>query len=560
MRRTTMLRLALCLSAGLVSIPVEAGDRRPNIVLLLADDLGYGELGCQGNAEIPTPHIDSIAQSGVRFTSGYVTAAFCSASRAGLMTGRYQTRFGYEFNPIGAKNNDPEIGLPPGTETLAETLHDVGYATGLVGKWHLGGTAAFHPQRHGFDEFFGFLHEGHYFVPQPYDGVTTWLRRRTLPDGGTGRWTSNNGRLILSTHLSHDEPPYDADNPILRGGQPVDEGAYLTDAITRESVDFIERNAERPFFLYVAYNAVHSPMQAPQEEMERFAHIEDVQRRIFAGMLSRLDVSVGQILEALREQGLEQDTIVWFLSDNGGPTAELTSSNAPLRGGKGQLYEGGVRVPFLLKWPGVVAAETVDRRAVISLDIYSTSAAAAGCDLSRAKLDGVDLKPWLTTTVSGGLISSDGADNRPHQTLYWRVGERAALREGDWKVVRQPSRGKPLRWELFQLSDDLPESRDLSNEAPDQLHRLVSRWEEMNAQDVRAVVGREEIGSTVGSRPLVASRNLAKERGLLAASATWPTLSASGPRSIGRSLDRCCLVKRHARRSKYRLSTRSRWT
>jgi arylsulfatase B len=196
-----------------------AGGEQPNIILLVADDLGYGELGCQGNAEIPSPHIDSIAANGTRFTQGYVTAPNCSPSRAGFLTGRIPTRFGYEFNPIGARNEDPGTGLPKEEKTLAELLHQQGYTTGLIGKWHLGGAADYHPHRQGFDEFFGFLHEGHYFVPPPYHGVTTMLRRRTLPGGGQGRWLSD--KLIYTTHMRHDEPSYDANNPIIRGGQPV---------------------------------------------------------------------------------------------------------------------------------------------------------------------------------------------------------------------------------------------------------------------------------------------------------------------------------------------------
>ncbi|MCA9055130.1 MAG: sulfatase-like hydrolase/transferase, partial [Planctomycetaceae bacterium] len=457
-----LLRILIgALTACQIVSAAEADDRprRPNIVILLADDLGYGELGCQGNGEVPTPSIDSIAEAGVRCTDGYVTAPFCSASRAGLLTGRYQTRFGYEFNPIGAQNTDPQIGLPVDVPTLAEQLHEVGYATGLVGKWHLGGTAAYHPQRRGFDEFFGFLHEGHYFVPPPYADVTTWLRRRRLPDGGEGRWTSSDGRLVLSTHLRHDEPPYDADNPILRGSQPVNETSYLTDALTREAVDFITRHRERPFLLYVAYNAVHSPMQAPQAEMERFSQIEDVQRRIFAGMLARLDDSVGRILATLREEGLEEDTLVWFLSDNGGPTAELTSSNSPLRGGKGQLYEGGIRIPFLIRWLGTLPAGAVESRPVSSLDIYATSAAAAGREAGQITGDGVDLMPMLT----GGSLGA------PRESLYWRVGERAALRNGDWKIVRHPVRGQGPRWELYNLASDDSESHDLAAAEPQRL-------------------------------------------------------------------------------------------
>ncbi len=222
--RSQMLWCLIPLWLALQPLSLSAQEQtapRPNIVLLVADDLGYGELGCQGNPQIPTPHIDSIAQSGVRFTSGYVTASYCSASRAGLMTGRYQTRFGYEFNPIGAQNDDPHVGLPSSEVTLAEHLHRAGYATALIGKWHLGGTATYHPLRNGFDEFFGFLHEGHFYVPPPYRGVTTMLRRRTLPTGGEGRWID--GATVLSTHMGQDEPAYDANNPIVRGGQPVSE-------------------------------------------------------------------------------------------------------------------------------------------------------------------------------------------------------------------------------------------------------------------------------------------------------------------------------------------------
>ena len=258
----TILSLSVTLLVSFESIRCTAAERLPNVVILLADDLGYGETGCQGNKEIPTPHIDSLADGGVRMTQGYVTAAYCSASRAGLLTGRYQTRFGYEFNPIGAQNEDPTAGLPTSERTLADVLVNAGYVTGLIGKWHLGGTAKYHPIRRGFDEFFGFMHEGHYFVPPPYRQATTWLRRKVLPGGGMGRWTSTDGRSIFSTHMGYTEPDYDADNPIYRAGQPVDEQNYLTDAFTREAVDFINRNADRPFFLYLAYNAVHSPALA----------------------------------------------------------------------------------------------------------------------------------------------------------------------------------------------------------------------------------------------------------------------------------------------------------
>ena len=447
--------------------------RQPNIVLLIADDLGYGETGCQGNIEIPTPHIDTIAANGVRFTNGYVTAAFCSASRAGLITGRYQTRFGYEFNPIGARNEDPEIGLPLTEITLAEHLQNAGYATALIGKWHLGGTAKFHPERRGFDEFFGFLHEGHYFVPLPYEGVTTWLRRKALPGATKGRWTSPDGRLILSTHMNHSEPDYDANNPILRSSQPVDERLYLTDAITREAASFIQRTAERPFFLTVAYNAVHSPMQGADAYMKKFGHIDDMQRRIFAAMLSNMDDSVGEILASLQKTGIAENTLVIFISDNGGPTRELTSSNAPLRGEKGTLYEGGIRVPFLMSLPGQIPVGWICKDPVVSLDIFPTVCAVAGIqEPARNRLDGVNLLPFLDKEST----------QVPHSTLFWRVGVRGALRNGNWKIVRMGAKGSDSAWQLFDLAADVGETSDLAGQDPTKLQQLIQEWDSVNSQ------------------------------------------------------------------------------
>ena len=260
--------------------------------------------------------------------------------------GRYQTRFGFEFNPIGAQNAALGVGLPAAEKTIAERLRDAGYATALVGKWHLGGTAPFHPQRRGFDEFFGFLHEGHYYVPPPWQGVTTFLRRKALPDSSAGgRWTSPDGRIIWSTHMGGNEPEYDADNPLLRGSQPVNEKDNLTDAFTREACDFISRHRSQPFFLDLAYNAVHSPMQGSDAYLAKFAHIPDIHRRIFAAMLAQMDDGLGRVLAALRENGVEENTLVLFLSDNGGPTRELTSSNAPLRGEKGELSKAASACP-----------------------------------------------------------------------------------------------------------------------------------------------------------------------------------------------------------------------
>ncbi len=447
------------------SAPLRASaPKRPNVLFIVADDLGYGELGSYGGKEIPTPNLDALAAGGVRFTSGYVTAPFCAASRAALLTGRYQTRFGFEFNPIGAKNASPGIGLPVAEKSVADRLRDSGYATALVGKWHLGGTPPFHPQRRGFDEFFGFLHEGHCYVPQPWAGVTTWLRRKALPDGSQGRWTSPDGRTVWSTHLGVNEHEYDTDNAILRSSQPVDERANLTDAFTREACDFIMRRRAQPWFLCLAYNAVHSPMQGTDACMERFAHIGDIQRRIFAAMLSHLDDAVGRVLAALRESGAEENTLVVFLSDNGGPTKELTSSNVPLRGGKGELWEGGIRVPFIVSWKTRIAPRLLDVP-VVSMDATATALDLAGVKPAPADIDGASLMPLL----SGAGVTA------PHAALFWRVGKRNALRCGDWKLVRD--RGA---WRLHDLARDIGEATDLAAREPARVAELSVLWDKWN--------------------------------------------------------------------------------
>jgi arylsulfatase B len=302
------------------------------------------------------------------------------------------------------------------------------------------------------------------------------LRRQALPGNTTGRWFGD--KLVYSTHTGGDEPDYDANNPIVRNSQPVNEREYLTDAFTREAVDFIGRHADKPFFLYVAYNAVHSPMQGANRYMKRFAPIEDIQRRIFAAMLANLDDSVGAILKKVRTEKLEQRTLIVFFSDNGGPTRELTSSNSPLRGGKGDLFEGGVRVPFLCQWPGTIPPGTVATTPVSSVDLFATAVAVAGAPTPQP-LDGLDLRTVLGMSREG---STPASSSPPARTFFWRVGDRAALRQGDWKIVRHPARGQPLRWQLFDLSSDVGETRDLASVEPERLAQLAAEWEQLNAE------------------------------------------------------------------------------
>jgi arylsulfatase B len=268
--------------------------------------------------------------------------------------------------------------------------------------------------------------------------------------------------------MGHREPPYDADNPILVGSQPVQEPANLTDAFAREACDFIERHRSQPFFLYLAFNAVHSPLQADDARLARFKHIDDVHRRIFAALLAHLDDAVGLVLDKLDQAGLAENTLVVLLSDNGGPTKELTSSNAPLRGGKGELWEGGIRVPLLVSWKGKLPAGSTVHVPLSALDASVTALAAAGLAPAPAQLDGVNLLPLLT----------EQPIRPPQRALYWRVGQRHALRWGDWKLMREG--GRP--WRLYDLAADLGEMTDLAADQPARVQELSALWDRWNAQ------------------------------------------------------------------------------
>jgi arylsulfatase A-like enzyme len=437
-----------------------AQEKKPNIIILFADDLGYEELGCQGNKDIPTPYIDSIAKNGVRFTDGYVTAPVCAPSRAGLMSGRHQSRFGWDINVMPHTIPHSAFGIPETETTIAERMKEAGYRTGLIGKWHLGSRSDFNPTRHGFDYFFGFAHEGRYFVRPPYNGVTTLLRKDPLPEGGeNNRWFSKDGKLIYHDILRN-EPLYDQHNPILRGKEIIEEKRYLTDAFTDEAIKFIDREKEKPFFLFLAYNAVHSPLQGADAYMDKMSHIKDIHRRIFAAMLANLDDSVGAVLGKLRKEKLEENTLIFFLSDNGGPTKELTSSNLPLKGGKGMFFEGGIRIPFLAQWKGIIPAGQVYENPIISLDMYATAATLGDLKLTKKDTDGVNLIPFLKGEEKG----------IPHDQLFWDFTNKAAFREGDWKIVKH---GK---WHLYNLKEDISEENDLSKKNPDKFKDLLAKW------------------------------------------------------------------------------------
>lgn len=445
-------RVALIVLLLAASPPVLAG--RPNVVLIVADDLGYADVGFNGCQDIPTPAIDRLAAEGVRLSNGYVTFAVCSPSRAGMITGRHQQRFGYERNPI-YNPLDPQSGLPLEESTLADALGSVGYTSTVLGKWHLGAHDRFHPLNRGFDEFYGFLTGGHDYFPEK------WIRR-----GGGFHWEGYQTKL-------------------MRGREFVEESEYLTDALSREACDFVRRQKDGPFFLYLAYNAPHTPMQAPRAVIERFAGIEDRTRRVYAAMVSIMDAGIGRVLDTLNELELEEETLVFFLSDNGGATNN-GSSNTPLRGHKGSVYEGGLRVPFVARWTGTLGTGVEYSEPVSALDIFATAATHAGAlgsiDPSRP-IDGVDLVPYLTGEASGP----------PHEALFWRDSGKgsSAARAGGMKLARE---NRDAADALYDLDADLGEQTDLSPARSDELKRLRKAWEAWNRELIDPVfVGLESI-------------------------------------------------------------------
>lgn len=432
-----MVRL---IQATLLAVILASSSRaadRPNIVILLADDLGYADVGFHDCKDIPTPNLDALAKGGVRCTNGYVSGVYCSPTRAGLMTGRYQQRFGHEFNPSGGKMGADAAGLPLSETTLADRLKTAGYKTGLVGKWHLGATAKMQPNQRGFQEFFGFLGGAHSYFPE--DTKT-----------------------------------------IFRNGQAVQEKEYLTDAFAREAIAFIDRHHAEPFFLYLAFNAVHTPMHAGEKYLNRFPNIKDKQRRTYAGMLSAMDDAVGAVLAKLRASGLEENTLIAFFSDNGGPTMQGTtvngSINAPLRGSKRQTLEGGIHVPFVVHWKGKLPAGKVYENPVLQLDLHTTALAVAGVEVKPEwKLDGVNLLPYLQGKNSA----------KPHETLTWRFGQQMAIRHGDWKLVQYDTTGR----KLYNLAHDIGESKDVARSNPEKVKELETIWHTWNKELAKPLWG-----------------------------------------------------------------------
>ncbi|MFZ9839882.1 MAG: sulfatase-like hydrolase/transferase [Opitutaceae bacterium] len=422
-------------AAGLLVVPLSlaapsAG--KPNILLIVSDDQGYADAGFQGSRDIPTPHLDRLAAAGIRFTNGYVTHPFCSPTRAGLLTGRYQQRFGHERNPF-YDPADAREGLPLAETLLPARLQPAGYVTGWIGKWHLGAAPELRPGRRGFAETFGFIGGGHRFLD----------------------WQAN---LAVEYTV-----------PVERDGRPVEVREHLTAAFGREAAAFVRRHPQQPWFLYLAFNAPHTPHEPTAARLAQLAAIPDPMRRKYAAQVSLMDDAIGETLAALRETGQDRRTLVFFFSDNGGPVGVNGSSNAPLRGAKGQVYEGGVRVPFLISWPERLVGGRVDERPVSSLDVFATTLAAAGVPLpADRRYDGVNLLPHLSGEKSGA----------PHERLFWRNGSLMAVREGDWKLVR----GAGPRDELYHLASDVAEASDRAAGEPAVAARLAAALDAWNRE------------------------------------------------------------------------------
>ena len=415
----------LALAAAVAFCSVAAA--RPNILVIVGDDMGYGDVGVHGCKDIPTPNIDSIAKNGTRCSSGYVSGPYCSPTRAGLMTGRYQQRFGHEFNP-GPPPEGPEIGLPLTETTFADRMKAAGYTTGMVGKWHLGSERKFHPISRGFQEYFGFLGGAHpYFMAQG------------------------------------DQP----NNPVLRGFESANEKEYLTEAFAREATAFIDKHQQQPWFLYLTFNAVHTPMHATDKYVARFKDVPDENRRTYCGMMSAMDDAIGAVLKKLDDHKLTENTLIFFVSDNGGPPVN-SSSNGPLRGNKAQTWEGGIRVPYLVQWKGTLPAGKTYDQPVIQLDFQPTALAAAGIEAKDAKFDGVNLLPHL----KGEVVTP------PHDTLYWRFGNQMAIRHGNYKLVQGAGAMQRM---LFDLTADIGEKNDLTAAKPDVVKDLTARYDAWNA-------------------------------------------------------------------------------
>ena len=411
---------------------------KPNIILIVSDDQGWSDVGFNGCTDIPTPNLDRLAESGVIFTSGYAPHSYCSPSRAGILTGRYQQRFGHECNP-GYLEYEDEIadGLPL-TETLMSSIYqDAGYRTAAIGKWHLGDAKQFWPINRGFDYWYGFS------------------------GGGMSYWGKpNNKRGPVSG--------------VLENGDivPLDQLSHLTDDFSKKAVEYIHKNGERPFFMYLAYNAPHAPDHATEEHLKATEHVEYGGRAVYGAMVSAMDKGIGEVITALDEEGVKENTIIIFLSDNGGRAEH--ANNFPYRGHKGMLFEGGIRVPFCMSWPERINSGQIITQAVTGLDILPTLMSATDIEYDyNLKLDGVNLLPLL-----------EGEDKELNRQLFWRYsgGKGWVSREGKYKLIHSHYKQKTM---LFDLDEDPFEHHDIADQHHDVVANLIQAYKQWDGQLIK---------------------------------------------------------------------------
>ncbi|SHI30153.1 sulfatase family protein [Aquimarina spongiae] len=417
-------------------------DERPNIVLILCDDLGYADVGFNGAKDILTPAIDTLANNGAIFTSAYVAHPFCGPSRAALMTGRYPHNIGSQYNLPRAHNNDQK-GISIKEPFISKVLNKAGYYTGAIGKWHLGTVSKYHPNNRGFDHFFGFLGGGHNYFPEQFKVAY----QKEKEKGNDKIW--------------------EYITPLEENGADVDETEYITDALSREAQNFINQASkkESPFFLYLSYNAPHTPLEAKDEDLEVYAHIEDRNRRIYAAMVHAIDRGVGKLVSSLQKTGELENTLIVFLSDNGGRT-DKGGVNTPLRGRKGNTLEGGIRVPMFFHWPKNVPKGKTYEHPVSALDFYPTLVKLAKAKMPKNKIiDGKDI--WYDFI--------QGKKTRPEEpifTLRHRTGSNeVGIRLNNWKAYK----GERTPWKLYNIVNDIEEKNDLSEQHPEVLEQLVAK-------------------------------------------------------------------------------------
>ncbi len=441
----TKMTSAMLLSLTTVGATVAAEkteEKRPNIIFILSDDAGYADFGFQGSKQFRTPNLDKLASQGMIFDQIYTTDAVSGPSRAGLLTGRYQQRFGIEENPVKSlmSENSKYVGYDMGVsldeKMIPDYLKTAGYKCAIFGKWHLGATDEYHPYERGFDNFVGFR------------------------SGGRSFYT-----------LTPKEMTENEDNKMEYGFRRFKEpakGEYVTDILSDAACDFVKESSDAPFFIYLSYNAVHAPLHIDPRDKDEFANIKDTKRRKLAAMALSMDRGIGRLMETLKSEGLDENTIIVFSNDNGGPNGTNTS-NYPLRGMKGTFLEGGVRVPGVVWYPKEIKAKSRYKYPVSFLDMLPTFANLAGVDpamMEASKLDGVDLMPYLKGENK----------ERPHQTLYWKCENRGAVRDGDWKFMRFPDRPA----ELYDISKDCGEHKNLADKHPELMkkyYKMLFEWE-----------------------------------------------------------------------------------